>query len=104
MKKKKNQFNPFENLVLDEYEQKIESAIERGDYVSTDNLEEVKKMFKNAAKRHLELKKTKRVTIRIKNEDLIKVKTKAEKHNIPYQTLINALIRQYAEGKTKLTI
>ena len=51
MKKKK--FDPFENLVLDEYEQDIEDALERGEFVSDPNFAENKKMFEEAARRTL---------------------------------------------------
>lgn len=102
--KKTKQFDPFKNLVLDEYEQELEDALNRGEFVSTPNFEETKKMFQEAAKRHIELQKTKSVTLRLKQEDLIKVKAKAARNKIPYQTLIGLLIHKYAEGETKLTL
>ncbi len=57
MKSKK--FDPFENLVLDEYEQEIEDALERGEYVNDPNFKENKKMFEEAAKRFIEMQKNK---------------------------------------------
>ena len=33
------------------------------------------------------------------NEDLIKVKARAKRNNVPYQTMLNALIRQFVEGR-----
>ncbi|PIR58717.1 MAG: hypothetical protein COU69_04110 [Candidatus Pacebacteria bacterium CG10_big_fil_rev_8_21_14_0_10_56_10] len=102
MKKKK--FNPFKNLVLDEYEQELETAFEKGEFVSDPNFKETKKMLEEAAKWYTELQKTKRITLRVKNEDLIKVKTRAKKSRIPYQRLISALIHKYAEGQAKLEI
>ena len=44
-KKQKKQFDPFKNLVLDEYEKDIEASIGRGEWKSVDNFDEVKKMF-----------------------------------------------------------
>lgn len=102
MKKKK--FDPFKNLVLDEYEQEIENSLERGEWVSDPNFEENKKMFEEAARRHIDLRNSKSITLRIKNMDLIKIKAKAARNNIPYQTLINLLINSYNEGKTKVTL
>lgn len=102
--KKTKQFDPFKNLVLDEYEQELEDALNRGEFVSTPNFEETKKMFQEAARRHIELQKTKSVTLRLKQEDLIKVKAKAARNKIPYQTLIGLLIHKYAEGETKLVL
>src|SRR3989344_7268029 len=102
MKKKK--FDPFKNLVLDEYEQEIEDALERGEFVSDPNFEENKKMFEEAARRHIDLESSKSITLRIKKKDLIRLKAKAARNNIPYQTLINLLINSYNEGKTKLSL
>lgn len=99
-----NQKDPFKNLVLDKEEQEIEAAIERGEYVSTPDFKERKKAFQEAAQRYNELKQAKRITIRVKQEDLIRVKAKAKQRGIPYQTLLNALIRQYAEGHIQIVL
>jgi len=96
--------DPFKNLILDDEEKEIEAALERGEYVSDPNFEERKKELQEMARRHIELRKSKRITLRVKNEDLIRVKVKAEKVNIPYQRLLNALIHKFAEGEMKLTI
>lgn len=89
-------------IKLDNQEKRIEKALEKGDYVSRGNLRATKKMLKKAAENYIELSKTKRITIRVKNEDLIKVKAKAQRNNVPYQTLLNALIRQFVEGRAVL--
>lgn len=102
MKNKK--FDPFKNLVLDEYEQELEDVFERGEFVSDPDFAKNKKMFEEAAKRHIELEQTKSVTVRVKRKDLAKLKAKAARNNIPYQTLINLLINSYTSGKTKLTL
>ncbi len=100
---KKVRVDPF-STPLDDYEKELEEFLERGEYVSNPNFAETKKMFEEAAKRHIELRKNKSITLRVNQGDLIKVKTKAKRHNIPYQTLIGALIRQYAQGKTKINL
>lgn len=102
--KKTKKFDPFKNLVLDEFEQEIEDSIGRGEFVSDPNFEENKKMFQEAAKRHIALRQSKSVTIRLKQKDLIKVKAKAARNKIPYQTLIGILIHKYAEGETKISL
>lgn len=101
---KNKNFDPFENLKLDEFEQEIEDALEQKEYVSGSNFEDTKKMFEEAAKRHIELQESKSITLRVKNVDLIKVKAKAKRSGIAYQTLIGLLIRQYVEGETKMTL
>lgn len=101
----KNQsVDPFTNQVLDPEEQAIERALERGEYESVDNLEETRQMLADAAKRYKKLNVTKPITIRVNQLDLIKVKAKAKRNNIPYQTLLSALINQYAQGKTQLSL
>ena len=102
MKNKK--FDPFKNLVLDEYEQEIEDALGKGEYVSDPNFKETKKMFEDAAKNHIALLQSKSVTIRVNQGDLTKVKAKAKKSNIAYQTVINLLINKYASGEVKLEL
>ena len=97
-------FDPFKNLVLDEEEQEIEDALERGEYKHVKNFEARKKELQEAAKRHIEFQKTKRVTIRVNKGDLIKVKAKAKRSRIPYQRLLNALIHKFAEGETSINI
>ena len=102
MKNKKA--DPFKNLILDEYEQEIEDALERGEFVSDPNFKRNKKIFEEAAKRFIELEESKSVTLRVKKKDLIRVKAKAVRSRIPYQTLINLLISNYVEGKSRLVV
>lgn len=96
--------NPFKNLVLDEEEKEIEKALEKGEYKSVKNFKARKKMFEEAARNYISLKKSKKITLRVNQEDLIKIKTKAKRNNIPYQRLIHALLHQYAEDRMKIVI
>ncbi|OGG02227.1 hypothetical protein A2W14_02540 [Candidatus Gottesmanbacteria bacterium RBG_16_37_8] len=96
--------NPLKDIILDKFEQSVEAALERGEFESAPNLKEKKKMFAEAVIAYKDLNITKRITLRVKHEDLIKVKIKAKKNRIPYQTLISAIIHQFAEGKTNLVI
>jgi len=93
-----------QDIKLDAYEQEIEDGLARGEYVSTGDLDSVKAMFEEAAANYRQLQTSKRVTIRVNQSDLIKVKAKAVKHQIPYQTLLNALIHQYAEVKMQIRL
>jgi len=107
MKSKKTNKDPFKNLVLDEYEQELESAFERGEYkpVSKEEFEKTKKMLQEAASNTLaELRKSQSITLRVKQVDLLKLKARAKKKNIPYQTLLGALIRDFVEGKYSLKL
>lgn len=96
--------NYSNELPLDEYEKELKTFLDEGRFTHTKNFQVTKGLLEEAAKNYLELKKTKRITLRVKNSDLLKVKVKAQKHQIPYQRLINALIHQYAEGLTRIVI
>lgn len=103
MKKRiKNKY--LDETPIDDYEKELKKFIDRGEFVSDPNFEENKKMFEEAAKNYKELQKTKRISLRVKNEDILKVKAKAKRVNIPYQRLLNALIHKYAEGETSINI
>jgi predicted DNA binding CopG/RHH family protein len=103
MKKQKNN-DPFAKLVLDEEERELEEALERGEFESDPDFENTKAMLEEAASRYLELHTSKPVTLRINQLDLIKIKAKAKQKHIPYQTLLGALLHEFAEGKKELSI
>lgn len=91
-------------ITLDKYEQQIEDALSKGEFASASDLEDTKQMFQEAVKNYRELQETKSITLRVKKEDLIKVKAKASRNGIPYQTLISLLIRQYIKGEKKVIL
>lgn len=100
--KKRN--NPFENLVLDEEEKKMEEAFQRREFEENSGFEDAKSMLQEAASRYLQLHNSKPVTLRINQLDLIKIKARAKRKHIPYQTLLGALLHGFAEGETELSI
>lgn len=102
--RKRNNNDPFANLVLDEEEKLLEQAFEQGEFEDAAALKDTKKMLKEAASRHLELHTSKPVTLRINQLDLIKIKAKAKRKQIPYQTLLGALIHDFAEGERELNL
>lgn len=91
-------------VILDKYEQQIEKALSKGEYVSISDLEDTKELFRQAAKNYRELQETKSITLRVNKEDLIKVKVKAKRSGLAYQTLVNLLIHQYAKGETEVVL
>lgn len=101
---KKRNKNPFANLVLDEEEKLIESFLEKGEFEENFNLEDAKNMLQDAATRYIKLHNSKPVTLRINQLDLIKIKAKAKRQQIPYQTLLGALLHDFAEGRKELNI
>lgn len=103
MKKHKNN-DPFANLVLDEEEKSIEEALERGEFETDSDLEKTTAMLQEAASLYLELHNSKPVTLRINQLDLIRIKAKAKRKQIPYQTLLGALLHDFAQGKRELRL
>lgn len=96
--------NSVSDLLLDEYEATIEAALERGEFDEVSDLNDNKIMLKESALLHRHLNTSKPITLRINQLDLIKVKAKAKRNNIPYQTLLSALVHDFAENKEKLKI
>lgn len=96
--------DPFSDLILDDDEQSLEAALDKGEFEEVSNLEDTKKMLEDAASRYRQLNTSKPVTLRINQLDLIKIKAKAKRNNIPYQTLLGALIHDYAEDQKELKI
>ena len=91
-------------VTLDIYEQQIEDALSKGEFTSTSDLASTKQLFQEAARNFRELQETKSITLRVKKEDLIKVKAKAKRNGIAYQTLISLLIRQYIKGEKEVIL
>ncbi|KKS86135.1 MAG: hypothetical protein UV59_C0002G0010 [Candidatus Gottesmanbacteria bacterium GW2011_GWA1_43_11] len=103
MSKKSNK-KYLDETPLDDYEKELKRFLDKERLVSDPNFAENKKLFEEAAKNFVELEESKSITLRIKKKDLLKLKAKAERNKVPYQTLINLLINSYTEGKTKLTL
>lgn len=76
-------------------EQAYEDAIQAGEYVSISNLDEVKEHLKQAA---INTDIRKKISLRLPQGDLQRIKLKAQKLGMPYQTLINSVLHQYATG------
>lgn len=89
---------------LDKYEERIEDSLTQNEFVSVADLENTRELFQEAMKNYKELQETKSITLRIKKEDLVKVKAKAKKNGLAYQTLINLIIRQYVKGETEVVL
>jgi predicted DNA binding CopG/RHH family protein len=94
--------DPFDGLVLDDEEQAIEDAAQ--DYVSAPDFAARKKLVEDAARQYVQLNTSKPITLRVKQTDLIRIKAKARRNNIPYQTLLGAVLHDFAEDKRDLII
>ena len=82
------------NYKLDKEEQWIEDHAEG--YVHVKGAE--KRKFDRAL---AEMRKKRAITLRVRNYDLEKIKRKAEKEGLPYQTLIGSILHKYAEDRLR---
>lgn len=96
--------NPFTDLTLDDEERELEATLERGEFKEDPDFQVTKKQLEAAAGQYRQLNTSKPVTLRINQLDLIKIKAKAKRSNIPYQTLLGAVLHDFAEGKRELSI
>ena len=92
------------NEILTEEELQIEKDIENGLY-ETETDEKKVKEFVDSLKAHFkEKKKDETLTLRVRGDIKEKVKQRAERDGLNYQSLINMLIFKYANGELNLKI
>lgn len=84
----------MKHVVLTNEEEKLLKAIEKGELVSVKNPAQAKKDAIDAAKNTLN--KTKNINIRLSEKDVQKLKTKAVRTGIPYQTLVSSVLHRFA--------
>jgi len=94
----------IKNMRLTKEEKKILKDVESGKYISDGNIEAERKRLQLIAQNTIQLRKTKNVNIRIREDDLNKLRAKAQASGIPYQTMISVLIRQYTSDKLQIQI
>jgi predicted DNA binding CopG/RHH family protein len=75
-------------------EDELIASSERGEWVSVGNIDERRKYWEQVARNTLDGKR-RRISISVKERDLMKLKTKAAEEGIPYQTLINSILHKY---------
>lgn len=79
---------------LTKEEKKILKDVESGLFVQVNEVEKAKKKALAAARNTLS--KTKNINIRIAEKDLLKLKAKAIKEGLPYQTLVSSILHRSA--------
>ena len=84
---------------LDKYERELENSIASGEWISVDDLKKEIKNVKEIAKNTI--KKSKRINIRLTEQDYHNIKVQAMEEGLPYQTLISSIIHKYTMGKLK---
>jgi len=94
----KQKFDPFKNLVLDEYEQDIEDNIDKLVLTppSPARMAMLKKAAENTLKSLESQKKSKNINLRVTEATYRNLKAKAAKLGLPYQTLASSILHQYS--------
>lgn len=82
----------MKHFKLDKEEEQILSDYEAGKLKLVDNFEERKKVLQEAAR--ITLSKTKNINIRLSEKDVQKLKAKAMREGIPYQTLASSILHR----------
>lgn len=78
---------------LDKEEQKILDEVERGEWIPVKDQAKARREAIAAAKNTL--KKTKNINIRLSERDLYKLKARAIKEGLPYQTLVSSILHRF---------
>ena len=86
-------------LKLDAEELRILRDFERSEFESLKNFREERRRLEEAARNVLQ--KDRRINIRISSRDLERIKKRAVKEGMPYQTLIASTIHKFVTGKLK---
>jgi predicted DNA binding CopG/RHH family protein len=81
-------------------EKAIIDYVESGLTISVTDVENEKNRYTQIAVNQMNKKKA--ISIRLLESDLERIKAKSLSQGLPYQTLISALVHQYAIGKIKL--
>lgn len=77
---------------LTKYEQRIEDAIGRGEYVPVSEKES-----KRIAEQIAAYRKDAVISLRINSQDLKCIKDKARKYGVPYQRYITEILHRFAQ-------
>ena len=83
---------------LDPEEEQILKAFEEGKLVRVKNFDKEKKMLEEAARNTLN--KTKNINLRLSEKVVAKLKAKAAKEGIPYQTLASSVLHRFANDSS----
>lgn len=82
-------------------EKQILRDVEAGKFVTVPHVKEEMARIRAIALAQL---KTKNINIRLAEADVLALKEKALQNNLPYQTLVSTLIRQYLRGKFQIIL
>lgn len=78
----------MKKIILDTEEKEIERNFEKYKPVSKETKTRIEKIIEGS-------RKSRPISLRINENDLVILKEKAIKHGLPYQTMINVVIHKY---------
>ncbi|MBI3615610.1 MAG: antitoxin [Candidatus Omnitrophica bacterium] len=84
---------------LDQEEKSLRASIERGEWKSAHSTR--RELQRYIAYARNTLRKNRRINIRLSQNDLEALQTRAIHEGIPYQTLISSLLHKYVVGRLK---
>ena len=79
----------------------IYQSSEAGEWVSSGDLEQQRKMWKDSAKATIHEKRS-RISLSIPDRNLARLKSQALRQGVPYQTLINQVLHQFLRQGEKI--
>ena len=85
-------------ILLDDYENEILEAYEKGDLKPLKSQTNYQQIASNT------LKKNKKINIRISENDLSALQRRAAREGIPYQTLIGSVLHKFVSGFLKESV
>lgn len=77
---------------LDKEEQELLAEYEKGEWKSVKDFAKQKKLYEEYARNSLN--KTRNINLRLSEKDLYKLKAKAAKEGMPYQTLASSILHK----------
>ena len=98
--KKQNNKSAEKDFDTKAFWSEVEDAIVSGKAKSVKNLKEAKSTLKHSTQKTI--KETKQISIRVNARDLAKLKARAIQKDLPYQTLINALLKKFVNNDVRL--
>ena len=86
----------MKNPKLDKYERELLKSYNKGEWKSTNPTKAELRHYAAVARATL---KNQRINIRLSQQDLRGIQTRAIEEGLPYQTLISSIIHKYVSGR-----
>lgn len=88
-------------IQLKDDEKQIFEDFDQEKFIEIDNVKEERRRYKEYARNTLN--KTKNINVRLSVKDLQRLKAQAVENGLPYQTLVSAVLHNFANKKIRLS-